>query len=145
MSRTFEIRPITQLPEMRRQYPLIQLLNPQMSPARYEQLLAQMLNHQYQMVGAFDGPTCVGLSGYWVGTKLYSGKYLEIDNFVVAEPYRSQRVGKQLLDWLTAEAQRLHCETMMLDAYVVNSAAHKFYLREGFVIKGFHFLKGLPA
>ncbi|WP_165864965.1 GNAT family N-acetyltransferase [Rufibacter latericius] len=128
---------------MLHQFPLIQFLNPNMEPERYEELLRLMLPQHYRMVGVFDGTTCLGLSGYWIGTKLYSGKYLEVDNFVVDEQYRSKGIGKLLLDWLTAEANRYHCETMMLDAYVVNNAAHKFYLREGFVIKGFHFLKRL--
>ena len=139
----FHIRPITQLPEMLQQHRLIQHLNPHMEFSRYEQLLHQMLPNNYQMVGVFDREMCIGLSGYWIGTKLYSGKYLEVDNFVVDEQYRSQGVGKLLLDWLTSEAGRQGCETMMLDAYVVNNAAHKFYLREGFAIKGFHFLKRL--
>lgn len=124
-------------------FPLIQFLNPNMEYPRYESLLRLMLPNNYRMVGAFQGTTCVALSGYWIGAKLYSGRYLEVDNFVVDEQYRSQRVGKQLLDWLTQEAEQNQCEMMMLDAYVVNNAAHKFYLREGFVIKGFHFLKRL--
>lgn len=128
---------------MLQQFPLIQYLNPNMEPERYETLLRLMLPQQYRMVGVFEGDTCLGLSGYWMGTKLYSGKYLEIDNFVVDEQYRSKGIGKMLVDWLTDEASKNQCETMMLDAYVVNNAAHKFYLREGFVIKGFHFLKRL--
>ncbi|GAB2527737.1 GNAT family N-acetyltransferase [Rufibacter soli] len=143
MAQDLEIREITSLTEMLTCFPLIQFLNPNMEYSRYESLLQQMLPNNYRMVGAFAGTTCVALSGFWLGTKLYSGKYLEVDNFVVEEQYRSQRVGKQLLDWLTQEAAQNQCEMMMLDAYVVNHAAHKFYLREGFVIKGFHFLKRL--
>lgn len=143
MATHFQIKEITDLAEMVQQLPLIQCLNPNMEPARYEALLRLMLPQQYRMVGVFDGTTCLGLSGYWIGTKLYSGKYLEVDNFVVDEQYRSQGIGKLLIDWLTAQAAKHQCETMMLDAYVVNNAAHKFYLREGFVIKGFHFLKKL--
>ncbi|KAA3440573.1 GNAT family N-acetyltransferase [Rufibacter hautae] len=141
MATPFQIRQISELAEMLQQFPLIQYLNPNMEPERYETLLRLMLPQQYRMVGVFDGDTCLGLSGYWIGTKLYSGKYLEIDNFVVDEQYRSQGIGKLLVDWLTAEATKNQCETLMLDAYVGNNAAHKFYLREGFVIKGFHLLK----
>ncbi|ALI99126.1 GNAT family N-acetyltransferase [Rufibacter tibetensis] len=143
MSTPFQVREITALPEMLQQFPLIQVLNPNMDLARYELLLHQMLPLRYRMVGVFDKSICVGLSGFWLGTKLYSGKYLEVDNFVVDERYRSKGIGKLLLDWLTQEASQNHCETMMLDAYVGNNAAHKFYFREGFVIKGFHFLKRL--
>lgn len=33
--------------------------------------------------------------------------------------------------------------THMLEAYVTNSAAHRFYFREGFHIKSYHFYKNL--
>ncbi|GAA4309983.1 GNAT family N-acetyltransferase [Nibribacter koreensis] len=143
MISSFTIRPITSHQEMLDQYRLIQLLNPHMTQERYTQLIDQMHPSAYRMVGCFQGDVCIGLSGYWIATKLYSGKYLEIDNFVVDEPYRSKGVGKLLLDWLLHEAKAQACETAMLDAYVVNAPAHKFYLREGFQIKGFHFLKKL--
>jgi len=141
MSRSYFVRNMADVAEMLQQFTLIKQLNPHLDFAHFEQLLRQMAENRYQMAGVFVDGKCVGISGYWLGTKLYSGKYLEIDNFVIDEQYRSQRFGKILLDWLTAEAARHHCETIMLDAYVVNNAAHKFYLREGFAIVGFHFLK----
>jgi GNAT superfamily N-acetyltransferase len=125
------------------QHALIQLLNPQMPLERYEQLLTQMLANGYRMAGAFEGETCLGLSGFWINAKLYSGKYLEVDNFVVAEGYRSAGVGKLLADWLEQEARRHQCDTIMLDAYVTNSGAHRFYFREGYHIKSYHFFKSL--
>ena len=125
------------------QHALIQLLNPQMSAERYRQLLTHMLANGYRMVGAFEGETCLGLSGFWINAKLYSGKYLEVDNFVVAEGHRSAGVGKLLADWMEQEARRRQCDTIMLDAYVTNSAAHRFYFREGYHIKSYHFFKSL--
>lgn len=143
MAHTFQIKEITGLPDMLAQHHLISQLNPTMTLAYYEELLQQMLRNGYRMVGAFDDSTCVGLSGFWVSAKLYSGKYLEVDNFVVTESYRSQGVGKLLSDWMLQEAVRLGCATVMLDAYVTNSAAHRFYFREGFHIKSYHFFKSL--
>ena len=66
---------------------------------------------------------------------------MEPDNVVVDEAYRSKGVGKLLMTWMYAEAKKLKCTTIILDAYVENGFGHKFYFREGFVIKGFHFLK----
>ena len=139
----YTIKEITTHSRMLAQYPLIQQLNPTMEPATYEQLLYQMLPNGYRMVCIFEGEACVGLSGFWISTKLYSGKYLEIDNFVIDAPYRSKQLGKQLLDWLEAEAKHHNCQTVMLDAYATNYSAHKFYYREGFHIKGYHFYKAL--
>ncbi|PRY14922.1 acetyltransferase (GNAT) family protein [Pontibacter ummariensis] len=142
----YQIQEIKGLEHMLRQHRLIQQLNPSMTLARYEELLRQMLPNGYRMVGAFDGVgTCVGLSGFWINTKLYSGKYLEPDNFVVEEAHRSGGVGKLLSDWMLAEAQRHNCDTVMLDAYVTNSAAHRFYFREGFHVKSYHFFKSLKV
>lgn len=138
----YTLREMADLPEMLAQHRLIRQLNPHMPLQRYEELLRMMLPQHYRMVGAFtaDG-TCVGLSGYWVAAKFYSGKYLEVDNFVVEEAHRSNGVGKLLSDWMLQLAQQEGCDTIMLDAYVTNSAAHRFYFREGFHIKSYHFFK----
>ena len=140
----YSVREIVSLPEMLAQHHLILQLNPHMGQPRYEELLHQMLPNGYRMVGAFDeAGNCVGLSGFWINTKLYSGKYLEADNFVVDAAHRSGGVGKLLSDWMLEEALRHRCDTLMLDAYVTNSAAHRFYFREGFHVKSFHFFKSL--
>ncbi|MCC9135745.1 GNAT family N-acetyltransferase [Pontibacter silvestris] len=140
----YTIAEITTLEQMVAQYELIRMLNPAMSAERYEMLLQGMLPNGYRMVGVFnDSGTCIGLSGFWINTKLYSGKYLEVDNFVVHEAYRALGLGKLLSDWMLQEAKNHCCETVMLDAYVTNSNAHRFYFREGFHVKSYHFYKSI--
>lgn len=141
---SYSVKEILGLKLMLAQHRLVLQLNPSMTLQRYEELLRIMLQNGYRMVGVFT-PTgqCVGLSGFWVNGKLYSGKYLEVDNFVVDAPYRSKQLGKILSDWMQQEAQRLACDTIMLDAYTSNHAAHRFYFREGFHIKSYHFFKAL--
>jgi len=140
----FKLAEMQGLEQMLAQHHLILQLNPLLNLTRYEELLRQMLPNGYRMVGVFDeAGSCAGLSGFWINTKLYSGKYLEVDNFVVDNAYRSQGLGKLLSDWMLQEAQRHQCNTIMLDAYTTNSAAHRFYFREGFHIKSYHFYKSL--
>jgi len=141
---TYAVQEIEGLQPMLAQHRLIRQLNPALDLPRYEQLLRQMLPNGYRMAGVFDAAgTCLGLSGFWINTKLYSGKYLEVDNFVVDDACRSQGLGRLLSDWMLQEAQRHHCDTIMLDAYTTNSSAHRFYFREGFHIKSYHFYKSL--
>lgn len=140
---TFDIRPISDVDQMLKQLPLLQLLTADLTESRCRKMLEDMTRAGYQMIGVFDGEHCVGLSGIWIGTKLYSGKYLEIDNFVTHPDYRSKGIGQLLVRHIEQMAQQHHCQCIMLDAYTSNTAAHKFYLREGFVIKGFHFIKSL--
>lgn len=143
MQHQIVIREIGTLEEMLLHHRLIQQLTPALSFEEYQGLLSLMLPHNYHMVGAYENDTCIGISGYWLGAKLYSGKYLEIDNFVIDEASRSKGIGKLLLDWMLEEARRFGCRHAMLDAYVENFKAHAFYYREGFVARGFHYLKKL--
>ena len=122
-------------------FPLLIQLSPEIKRADYKLMLKDMLLHGYRMAGVFDNKTCVGMSGFWISTKLYSGKYVELDNVVIDENYRSRGVGKLLCDWILNVGKKAGCKTAMLDAYSENSAGHKFYFREGFILRGFHFLK----
>ena len=137
------IKKCTTLAEMLPHLALIQKLSPQLTAETYAALLADMVGHNYFQCALYDGDTCIAVSGYWICTKLYSGKYLEIDNFIVDDAERGRGLGKQLLDWMLNEARANGCQTAMLDAYVENFRAHHFYYREGFIARGFHYLKKL--
>lgn len=132
---------LTEKSEMLPLAPLLQELNPISTPEYLDAVLDDMIAHGYRMVTANEGNECLGVSGIWVTTKLYSGKYLEMDNVVVASKQRSRGIGKLLTDYITELAKREGCLTLMLDAYLDNKKAHIFYEREGFEKKGYHFLK----
>ena len=142
MKKEFSIKELSKA-EMLLLLPLINQLSPDIRQKDYERMLEEMLKNGYRMIGVFDGKNCIGVSGFWIGTKLYSDKYLEADNVVIDKNYRSKGIGKLLMDWLEAEAKRKGCKILMLDAYVENFSGHKFYYREGFIARGFHFLKKL--
>lgn len=137
------IKKLTTLEEMLPHYDLIKQLSPQLTLETYESLLKQMIPNNYFQAAVYDNEKCIAVSGYWICTKLYSGKYIEIDNFIVAADYRSKGVGKLLVEWMLAEGKQHGCEVAMLDAYVENFTAHRFYYKEGFVARGFHYLKKL--
>lgn len=129
--------------EMLQQLPLIQQLYPEFTEQIYGDLLDEMLPNNYKQLVAFENETPVGLSGFWVGTKLWCGKYLELDNVIVHSNHRSKGVGKVLTEHLNQKAIDLGCKVVALDAYTNNFVAHKFYFNHGFVPKGFHFVKFL--
>lgn len=137
------LRKLTTLEDMLSHFELVRQLTAALTHAEYKAWLAEMIPHNYALVAAFEGDSCLGLSGYWIGHKLYSGKYLEIDNFVVDEKARSAGVGAALLQWMEQEARAHGCRVLMLDAYVENFKAHRFYYRHGFHARGFHYLKHL--
>jgi GNAT superfamily N-acetyltransferase len=144
MSPTYRIKELTTLEDMRAQYPLVQQLNPSLTLEEYESMLPEMLQNSYRQVGVFLGDDkCVGVSGFWVNTKLYCGRYIEMDNVVIDAAHRSSGIGKMLVDWIVQKGQAEGCKVALLDVYVQNTDAHRFYCREGYTILGFHMKRPL--
>jgi GNAT superfamily N-acetyltransferase len=140
------LRELNGLDEMLQTLDVLQELYPSLTPENYLADLKDMLpNNRYGQVAVFDGDTCVGVSGFWIGTKLWCGKYLEIDNLVVSAKVRSKGVGKMIFDYLAEKAQQEGCSMVSLDSYTSNFKAHKFFYNEGFAPKGFHFINILDA
>ena len=134
------VRELVDKQEMINNISVLQVLYPSLTLAEYEAELDQMLPHNYGQVGVFDGENCLGISGFWIGTKLWCGKYLELDNIVVVEKYRSQGIGKLIFDFLHKKAMEHDCTMLSLDSYTSNFKAHKFFYNEGYSPKGFHFI-----
>lgn len=139
----YQFKILTSKPEMLPHWSLISQLNPSVTEAYLDEVLDDMIAHGYFMVTIMDGDVCAGLSGVWICTKIYSGKYLEMDNVVIHEDYRSKGLGNLLTIYITEMALKAGCRTMMLDAYLENTKAHAFYERAGFVRRGFHFIRKL--
>jgi GNAT superfamily N-acetyltransferase len=144
MPENISIKKLVSIEEMLPQHQLITQLTPALAKDEYERLLKIMVPNNYFQVAVYENDRSIAVSGYWLCAKLYSGKYMEIDNFVVADGHRSKGIGKLLTDWLTEEAKANDCKAIMLDAYVENFKAHHFYYREGFIARGFHYIKYLP-
>jgi len=135
------VRELVDKEEMLRYIHVLNDLYPTLTLEQYSKELDLMLPHNYGQVGVFEDENCLGISGFWVGNKLWCGKYLELDNIVVKNEQRSKGVGKLIFDFLGRKAIELDCTMLSLDSYTVNFKAHKFFYNEGFAPKGFHFIK----
>lgn len=136
-----EIKELTTKDEMLAQIHVMQYLYPKLSKEKYESYLTDMVPHNYTQIAVFEEDACIGITGCWFSTKLWSGKYLEIDNFVVHPEHRSRGIGKLLTDFVERKALDLGCTNIVLDAFTSNFAAHRFYYNQGYEPKGFHFVK----
>lgn len=123
------------------QIEMIKHLYPTFTLDKYESYLNEMIPHNYKQLAIFENEVCVALTGFWTGFKLWSGKYIEIDNFIVHPEHRSKGLGKMLTDYIDAKAKEEGCTMIVLDAFTGNFTAHRFYYNQGYVPKGFHFLK----
>lgn len=137
----YTIRELTSLEEMLPHLHLMQQMYPHLNEGNYSALLAEMLPMGYKQILVLDGERSVGMAAYWLITRLWCGKTLDVDNVVVHPDYRNRKAGQAILDYMNAKAEAEGCTRMVLDAYVSNHKAHRFYFRDGYEITGFHFTK----
>ena len=136
-----KIKELTSLEEMLAQHETITFLYPNMTIERYEAFLEDMIAKSYKQVAFYENEVCVGMTGFWFGTKLWTGKYIEIDNFIVHPDYRKKGIGKIISEFIDNKAKELNCTCIVLDAFTGNFPAHRFYYNLGYVPRGFHFIK----
>jgi ribosomal protein S18 acetylase RimI-like enzyme len=136
-----EIRILTQKAEMLTHLDIVKQLYPDFTVEKYGTLLDEMLKANYQQVIVTKNNKTIALTGVWIGTKLWSGKYIEIDSFVVHEDFRGQKIGDILIEKVHKIAEKEGANQIVLDAFTTNFTAGKFYINHGFQPKGFHFVK----
>ena len=142
-SKRFIIRDLT-LSEFPLVLPLIIKHNTKIAPEELRRRLEEMIPKGYHCIAACDeNGAIVGVAGYWLFSRFYSGLYMDVDNVVVDETLRSGGIGAAMMDWLEDHARQLGCKSVMLDSYVTLARAHKFYFRRGYEILGYHFRKEL--
>ena len=79
------------------------------------------------------------VAGYRVSEWLHSGKYLEIEDFITNSTDRLKGYGRQLFDWLVAQARLEGCSQLRLVSGVKRTDAHRFYARNGMVHEAHYF------
>jgi GNAT superfamily N-acetyltransferase len=135
-----EIREIHSKEEMLKNYELLLDVYPTLSLDEYTSELDDMLPHNYGQVGIYEGDTCIGMTGFWIGSKLWCGKYMELDNVVISKKHRSKGAGQILFEYMEEKAKQENCTMLALDSYSDNFKAHKFFYGQGFIPRGFHFI-----
>lgn len=124
--------------------PLLQKLgNDNVSETLLKERLLEMATQNHECIGIYDGEILIGTCGMWFQTRHYAGKSVEVDHVFIEETHRNRGIGKQLMQFVYDYAEKKKCNWVELNTYVHNFPSHKFYYNEGFVAKGYHFVKEL--
>lgn len=139
-----KIRELNSKDEMLLAYPIIKQRYRQMSLETFDEQISEMIAmNDFKMIGAFLDDRLVGVAGYWVLCMLYCGRYIQVSSFIVDEEKRGAGIGKKILNAIEKIGKKLNCEKVILDSFTENKKSHPLYFREGFHIRGFHFMKDL--
>jgi GNAT superfamily N-acetyltransferase len=121
--------------------PVLQELRTHLTAESLERIYAEGRGQGLRFTAAYAGSACVGVAGWRFVVNTSAGRKLYVDDLVATAGYRSNGVGKALLDELEKRARAEECVGMDLDSGVQRSDAHRFYMREGMTIRSFHFAR----
>tara|TARA_B110000211_G_scaffold44080_1_gene46471 strand:- start:15064 stop:15489 length:426 start_codon:yes stop_codon:yes gene_type:complete len=105
--------------------------------------LLEMVDQHYECIGLYEENKLIGICGMWFQTRHYAGKSMELDHVIIDDTHRNKGVGGLLMEFVYAYAKEKSCKWIELNTYVHNFPSHKFYYNQGFVAKGYHFVKEL--
>ncbi len=118
---------------------VLQQLRPQFSVPYIKKQVKKQMSAGYHIAYIEDDKRVLCVAGFVIGEKLAWGKHIYVDDFVSNETSRSEGAGRCMVKWLKSYAKESGCQQMHLDSGVQRYMAHKFYLREGFIIASHHF------
>ncbi|HEU5046542.1 MAG TPA: GNAT family N-acetyltransferase [Rickettsiales bacterium] len=142
-SEAVTVRELKGLEEISIIFPLITQLNPDVDEAAFASRLKVMLKEGYRCIGAFQQGKLVGCTGFWIGTRMWCGAFIEPDNLVIDRDHRRQGIGEQLMAWVEQEGRRHNCQIVKLETYTVNEKARAFYAGQGYDEPGIVIVKPL--
>jgi GNAT superfamily N-acetyltransferase len=117
-------------------------LRPHIKAEDYLGVVRRMMkSDNYRQAAVREAGVVRAVAGYRFMEMLYCGRILYVDDLVTDEQTRSHGHGKQLIEWLQAEALEHGCAELHLDSGVQREHAHRFYFREGLTINAYHFRK----
>lgn len=141
MSDEVIIRELAGLDQMMTIFPLYSQVSRLSEAVVCQRLSAMFAQNNYRCIAAYIDERMVGASGFWTGTQLWCGKYVEADNVVVDSALRSQGIGGKMMAWIEAEAERTECAVIRIAMVLGRERTHQFYARNGYFDDGLLMVK----
>lgn len=118
--------------------PVLRELRPHLTADLFASIYAEGHVQGLRYTAAYDGDHCVGVAGWRVLANTDAVRKLYVDDLVTTQSERGRGVGPALLANLAQRAAAAGCRILDLDSGIQRADAHRFYMREGFVITSFH-------
>ena len=109
------------------------------SEAEFVSRVQRQARDGYRLLAACIDDQVVGLAGYRPQENLIHGRFVYVDDLIVAASGRRAGIGALLLDRVSDECRRLQVPTLVLDTAVDNSLGQRFYFRYGMLARGLRF------
>ena len=125
-------------------YAIMQALRPHLDGQKaFVAQFRRQSQQGYRLLAAWLGQQVVALAGYRLQENMLYGRFVYIDDLVVAPGTRSQGLGQQMIEAVREEAKRQRCDNLVLDTALANAFAQRFYFRQGLLARGLHFVEAV--
>ncbi len=129
---TIDIRPVRSEADVTACFPVMHALRPHLSgPAEMTERVLRQFDQGYHLLASWSGEAVIGLAGYRMQENLIRGRFCYVDDLVVAEAHRRDRLGARLLDAVAEQARAAGCLHLVLDTALDNRLGQRFYFRYG--------------
>ncbi len=121
-------------------YSVMRQLRPHLdSQSSFVDQVERQMKAGYRLMAASQGDGIVGLVGFRSLENLVYGRFIYVDDLVVAEQDRSGGLGARLLDAVASEARATSVPLIVLDTGLENARAQRFYFRYGMLSRAMGF------
>jgi len=129
--------------EVARAFPILVQLRPHLDLETYQRLIHSMKTESYELWAFVEHDEIKGLMGMRVYTDFVRGAHLYVDDLVIDEKYRSQKIGAKLLAFAELEAKQRKIPSLRLACALSNTGGMKFYEREAWTKRSYNYVKKL--
>ena len=133
------------LKELDMAYEVLSQLRVTLSFKEFDDLVYDMREMNYKMIGLFERDKLITYAGVAVQTNFYHKRHLYVFDLITDEEHRSKNYGYEMLDYLEVYAKTAMCENIILSSDIEYKSALKFYERNGFIQESSLFLKALKV
>lgn len=124
-------------------FPVIRVLRPHLDEDEFLRRVRVQSEEGYRLACVRSEGTVAAVAGYRFAHFMAWGRVLYIDDLVTHPDFRRRGYSGVLMDWLTAEARRHHCDGLHLDSGYQRHDAHRLYLNKGLSMNSHHFARWL--
>lgn len=140
------LRHLQTLEEWRACLPLMRELRPHLAhDDTFVERLARMHQQNYRLLAVMRDGEALALAGYRYQENLIYGRFMYVDDLVVAPSARGSRWGARLIAELDHLARGADCDKLVLDTGLGNALAQRFYFRQGLLTSAIRFSKSLKG
>ena len=121
--------------------PVLRELRHKLDDAEFAARLSAAVAQGYRVIAAWDGAEMVGALGCRLVDDLCWGRSLFVDDLVVTEGRRGQRIGDALMHAARDLATEAGCDHLRLCSGHARTDAHRFYQARGLQPLSLHFVQ----